>query len=318
MKSIFSIFLIVTFSPSLYSQKNDYKILADSAISIKAKYEYDDYLELLNKPYKDHSDSSYIEVRKDYLQNIYLIDENNNPYFFDNRNSKIKFKTISIYDKRNRKILKKGEFGIKAWKIRSILKGNELSIYIPDYNIKSENDKRLSFTTSPDGSFGVIFKYFLAENKWKIIRNESVNYNERDIMQLTFDQIKKNLDSYKDRDIKKYMENVIFIGQNNKLIENSYSDIHKYLDGSISNQFDNTNLENITKKLGSNLEFWKITFWRINDFQYINIDSYNTVLGNDNKINTKKVENIVTAKYKYNFKNHKYDVIDFEFKNSFY
>lgn len=165
MKSILSILFIGTYTV-LYSQKNDYKALVDSAISIKANYEYDDYTILLSKSHKNYSDSTNIKAKKEYFESIYLIDENNNPYFFDNTNSKIKFKTISIYDKKNRRILKKGEFGIKAWKIIPILQGNELIIKIPDYNIKYENN--LKFTTSPDGFFQITFRYVCSENKWKI------------------------------------------------------------------------------------------------------------------------------------------------------
>lgn len=120
----------------LLSQEDDYKTLIDSAVFICAESEYNYFLETMKEDLSDDFKSDY----KHNIENTYLFYEDNIPYYINNDNSKIKFKQIDLYDKKNRKILNKRPFGIKAWAIKPKLKGNELTIFIPEYNIKYENN----------------------------------------------------------------------------------------------------------------------------------------------------------------------------------
>ena len=67
-----------------------------------------------------------------YKPNIYLIDEQNQPYMLSSDKLQKEFRYISLFEKRNRKQLKKG---INAWKIFPVLNGNRLTIDIVDFTI---------------------------------------------------------------------------------------------------------------------------------------------------------------------------------------
>lgn len=159
--------LSLFFSLSMYAQcKDDYKTMIDSVITIKSKYEYDWYVKETNKKYPNNflekiNKSNY----KEYIENIYLLDSNYLPYFYDNSKSKIKFKSINIYDKRNRKILKKGEYGIDAWIVKPVLNGNVLTISILKCKIKLHK-KQLNLINSYENIFRVKFKFSEVHNQW--------------------------------------------------------------------------------------------------------------------------------------------------------
>lgn len=145
---ILLVILLLCFLSKAYSQKteNDYKRLIDSSISLKIK----NIIEF----------STNIDQRNVQLNNIYLLDENSLPYKYLSRNDSVKFKTIDVHSKKNRKVLKKG---IKAWKISAFLKNTTLKISIVYLTVTYEKRK---YYYTRNNVTQVIFEYSCEEKKW--------------------------------------------------------------------------------------------------------------------------------------------------------
>jgi uncharacterized protein YnzC (UPF0291/DUF896 family) len=169
MKKIIYI-LLLSFTSLMYSQdknKNDYKILVDSAIVIYGNNYYKFYeLEQTKKLNTDSNWKYYLEEFKKRLENIYLIDENGNPLYINNNYSKIKFKQMFVFDKKNRNITRKEEFGIKTWKVIPKLEENRLNIKIVDCNLNYK-DNEYFYKLDFESPYTIItFEYSCSEKKW--------------------------------------------------------------------------------------------------------------------------------------------------------
>jgi hypothetical protein len=123
--------------------ENDYKIMVDSAISIK----YREFLKSKDTPANVLPEEEF-----------YLIDENNSPYRYDSQLTGFKFKTIDI-SKKNKDLKK----GIRAWKVIALLRGVILEIRIIDFLITYDKG---NYKFANGGGAKVIFKYLCNEEKW--------------------------------------------------------------------------------------------------------------------------------------------------------
>ena len=161
--------LLLSFTSLMYSQdknKNDYKILVDSAIVIYGNGYYKFYEKQLEKHISDYADKINSENFKNNITNIYLIDENGNPLFINNNYSKIKFKQMFVFDKKNRNIIRKEEFGIKTWKVIPKLEENRLNIKIVDCNLNYKDNEYFYKLDFESPNTIITFEYSCSEKKW--------------------------------------------------------------------------------------------------------------------------------------------------------
>ncbi len=148
MKTFFIIasILICGFKLHAQQEKDDLKKMVDSAINIK-------YVQVRSGDKSASLDS--------YFDNLYLINEHNQSLDYLSVNN-LKLKRINIYDKGNRKILKKG---INAWKVLTVLNKNMLEVNIIDFRITYRNN---NYYFSNGGGAIAIFEFSCDENKWKL------------------------------------------------------------------------------------------------------------------------------------------------------
>lgn len=140
MKTILLLVTIVFIYACSYSQSknDDYKKMIDSAIVIQTM----------------HLD------KVPYQPGIYLIDEKGQPYVLTSDTDQKKFSYINVYDKKNKKLLKKG---IDTWKVLSVLSGNKLIVSIIEFNVTYKSNN-YSFVNG--GGATVIFEYSCDKNRW--------------------------------------------------------------------------------------------------------------------------------------------------------
>ncbi len=136
MKRITLIILAFIYVSAYGQTKDEYKVLIDSAIAMQ---------------------------KATYGPDIYLIDEKDQPYTPMSDELTRKFKYISVYDKRNKKRLKKG---INAWKILPTMNGNKLTINIIDFIITYQKN---NYTFGNRGGATVVFEYARNSNKWVLL-----------------------------------------------------------------------------------------------------------------------------------------------------
>jgi len=165
----FKIFLVLMFSIKAYSQDkiaNDYKILIDSSIVIKANVFYKFYNEQLAKD--DHTDNwkYYIEKLKKSINSIYVIDNAMMSIDLNSIKTQIPLKTLVVYEKKNKSLLKKG---VAIWKVIPALKADVLTVTIVDLKL-TYKDKKYYFTN--DGGSIIVFQYSCDEKKWVFIKEE--------------------------------------------------------------------------------------------------------------------------------------------------
>jgi hypothetical protein len=123
MKSIIWIILVILSHPSFGQEKmDDYKRLVDSAIVMQTA----------------------LPIFYETKENIYLINESNESYILSSDKEQAKFKSIIIYSKKNRKLLKKG---IRAWKVVPLLNKDKLIVHILDLVVTYKN-KRYNFANA--------------------------------------------------------------------------------------------------------------------------------------------------------------------------
>ena len=141
MKNILLIILIfINYTSFSQGKIDEYKKMIDSAIIMQ------------------QSPSSSPEDRV-----IHLIDQNDNPYILMSDKDQQKFKSIAVYSKENRKLIKKG---IRAWKILPVLSQNKLIVTIIDFYITYKN-KNYNFANG--GGAKVIFEYSCDQSKWILV-----------------------------------------------------------------------------------------------------------------------------------------------------
>lgn len=130
--------------------KDDYNSMVDSAIIIK-------YTQLLETSKKQNNEY--------YIENLYLLNEQDQPLNYVSFNGKFKF--INIYDDRNRKVLSKG---IYAWKVLTALNSNKFVVTIINFYITYKNR---NYDFSNGGGTRTVFEYSCDEAKWKLISSEN-------------------------------------------------------------------------------------------------------------------------------------------------
>ena len=141
MKKLITAFFLNLFILSSYGQskKDDLKKMIDSSITYMDVYHNADSLK----------------------NNIYLLNENNEPYIYES--SDAKFKYFDIYENKNKSLLKKG---IDVWKIISILDGNKCIIKIIDFKVKYSNN---TYNFINRGGGTVKFEYVCDKNDWILL-----------------------------------------------------------------------------------------------------------------------------------------------------
>lgn len=140
---------------------NEHKILRDLAIVNSANDLFDFYKKELSKNTQTENWKLYIQQLSSKINNLYLLDENNQSFKID-ATSKIRFKEINIYDKKNINLLKKG---INVWKVIEVLNGNRITINIVDFKISYRN-KNYQFTNG--GGSATVYEYSCENKKWEI------------------------------------------------------------------------------------------------------------------------------------------------------
>ncbi|TDO67870.1 hypothetical protein EV143_1253 [Flavobacterium chryseum] len=163
--------LLLALNLNLYSQNkvDDYKKLIDSTIVIKSIETYKGFQEELNKKNETDNWKRHIEDYRHHIENIYLVDENHNPYVMSSsQGTDLKFKQIDIYNKKNKKLLKEG---IDVWKIIPTLDSNKLKIIIIEFKVTYSKNK---YQFSNGGGTTTLFEYSCAEKKWILVNSNTI------------------------------------------------------------------------------------------------------------------------------------------------
>ena len=152
MKKTFFIVLVLIAALKVNAQQNkdEYKVMIDSAICIK---------------YTAFKAATKNQNNKDYFDNLYLLNEQDQPLNY--LPSSNKFKAITVYDDRNRKIIKKG---IYAWKVFASLNNNRFTVTIVDFYITYKNH---NYNFANGGGSKTTFEYECGSNNWKLLSSEN-------------------------------------------------------------------------------------------------------------------------------------------------
>jgi hypothetical protein len=142
--------LVLATSIKAQSQKDEFKLMIDSAISISYRKN-----EELNREINISAHS----------QIFYLLDERNRP--LDYLPSSREFKFIDIYNHRNRKLISKG---IYAWKVFPTLNKNQFVVTVVDFYITYKNH---NYNFANGGGTKTIFEYDCERKMWVMIMSES-------------------------------------------------------------------------------------------------------------------------------------------------
>lgn len=163
-KIIFLMCCVLLCSAKIKAQKleNDYKKLRDDAILTNVDKFYNFYQQELNKDIQTENWKLYKQQLSNKINNLYLLDEANRSFKIDSV-SKIQFREIDIYDKKNKGLLKKG---IDVWKVIEVLNGNKITISIIDFKVTYKN-KNYLFTN--EGGSVIVFEYSCKEDRWKLL-----------------------------------------------------------------------------------------------------------------------------------------------------
>lgn len=140
MKALILIFVIVFSCTVSHGQvkEDDYKKMIDTAIIMQT--------------------TGYSKTP--YRSGIYLIDSKDQIYILTSNTDKKKFGYINVYDKKNKKLLKKG---VNVWKVLPVLSGNKLVVSIIDFNVTY---KKNNYNFANVGGATVTFEYLCDQNKW--------------------------------------------------------------------------------------------------------------------------------------------------------
>jgi hypothetical protein len=159
--------LFLGISMKLLCQNNidGFKTMTDSAIIIKLKAEYEHYNQELKKDIKTENWNIYMSDFKNRLENIYLTDNNYNAFYLDNnRNASFDFKSLDVYKKENKKLLRKG---LHVWKVKSILDNNRITIFIIDFVVTYRKGE---YDFANGGGSTTVFEYDCNETRWNLIK----------------------------------------------------------------------------------------------------------------------------------------------------
>lgn len=122
---------------------------------------YENYQNELLKKDESVNQNVYIKHLEEKIQNLYLLDENNLPIKFKDVRSKLTFKQINLFDKKNRKTLRKG---INALKIMVSLDSNIIKVQIVEFKIKLANNT-INFTNM--GGSVYVYEYSCKNGDWQ-------------------------------------------------------------------------------------------------------------------------------------------------------
>ncbi|MDB5115061.1 MAG: hypothetical protein JWQ79_553 [Mucilaginibacter sp.] len=142
--------VLVCCSKVYAQQKDEYKTMIDSAITIK---------------YTQFQEATKKLNNKDYIENLYLLNEQDQPLNYLPSSSKFKF--ITVYDDRNRKVITKG---IYAWKVFTSLNQNHFTVTIVDFYITYKNH---NYNFANAGGSKTIFEYQCDQKDWKLLSSEN-------------------------------------------------------------------------------------------------------------------------------------------------
>lgn len=150
MKTIFPTVIVLICSLAGYAQKSldESQFMIDSAINIT----YSNY--------KEATKNQNIN----YFENLYLINEQDQPLNY--LPSSNKFKSISIYDHRNRKFLRKR---IHAWKVFTAINANRFIVTIVDFYITYKNH---NYNFGNGGGSQTVFKYDCQKGSWQLVSSQ--------------------------------------------------------------------------------------------------------------------------------------------------
>ncbi len=161
---ILILFLGVNINLFCQNSTDNYKMMIDSSIIIKLNKSFEHYNQELKKDIKTDNWKKYISEYSNRLKNIYLIDESYNPFYLNREKQNLYcFKSINPYEKKNRKLLKKG---INTWKVSSNLNNNKLIIRIIEFFITFENGQ---YNFANGGGSTTIFEYNCDKMRWELI-----------------------------------------------------------------------------------------------------------------------------------------------------
>lgn len=151
MKTLFlSVSLLFLIDGYSQKQENDYKLLIDSALTLK-----------VNEFIKVQKGDNAIDINQ---SNYYLIDENNFPYKYNRTFERIKFKSIDLSHPKNKQLLRKG---IRVWKIIPTLKSNNLKVDIIEFMVTYREN---TYKFLNGGGAEIEFEYSCESNKWVLIK----------------------------------------------------------------------------------------------------------------------------------------------------
>jgi hypothetical protein len=150
-KILFTIVVLAcTFRVHAQTSKDEYNAMIDSAINMR---------------YVEYKVATKNQNNAHYLENLYLINEQNQPLNY--LPSSRRFKSISVYDDRNRKLFIKG---IYAWKVLAALNKNRFVVNTIDFYITY---KKHNYNFANGGGSETVFEYDCATGTWKLISTKT-------------------------------------------------------------------------------------------------------------------------------------------------
>ncbi|RZA00480.1 MAG: hypothetical protein EOP47_13885 [Sphingobacteriaceae bacterium] len=156
---IFIIISVLGFTATGYAQDdvNELNMLIDSAINIR---------------YKDAQEEFKSASNKDFLKELYLLDEHNFPIYY--LPSSRLFKQISVYDKGSRKTISKG---IHSWVVVTKLNKDQFAVIISSCHITY---KKNITTLHTDTAFLRLYLSMIVQQRfgnWLILKLKNQNKN---------------------------------------------------------------------------------------------------------------------------------------------
>ncbi|WP_300600714.1 hypothetical protein [Niabella sp.] len=152
-RAIFLMLFLMAFN-SYAQNRNEYKVVIDSAINIKLKTT----AVQLSRQDKGMASSN------DY----YLIDQDNRALYYSSLTPNgINLKYMDVYNPKNKKILRKG---IAAWKVIGSLNGNKFTVTIIDFKITYAKQ---NYDFSNGGGSMTQFQFSCKENRWLFLNQSA-------------------------------------------------------------------------------------------------------------------------------------------------
>ena len=140
--------------------------LRDSAFTIKANYFYNTYEKDKSRNVDSDNWNLYLNNIRNFLLNIFVINEYNQPIQITNTNENYIFKEIDIFKSINKRKIRKG---VNVWRFHSYIHDNKLIFIIGERIVKYKNKK---YTFGILGSSTIVFQYSCEDEKWLLIKEE--------------------------------------------------------------------------------------------------------------------------------------------------